>query len=89
MMRALIENDYDGVVASLGNSLEEAAMSLVKEIRTVKTRLKEEGFDGVLMSGSGSTVFGITRDREMLERAMKKLKEEHYFVRRTRILGGY
>lgn len=89
MMRALIENDYDGVVASLGNSLEEAAMSLVKEIRTVKTRLKEEGFDGVLMSGSGSTVFGITRDREMLERAMEKLKEEHYFVRRTRILGGY
>ena len=76
MMRALIENDYDGVVASLGNSLEEAAMSLVKEIRTVKTRLKEEGFDGVLMSGSGSTVFGITRDREMLERVRKEYKEK-------------
>ena len=89
MMRALIENDYEGVVSSLGNSLEDAAVSLVREIRTVKNRLKEEGFDGVLMSGSGSTVFGITRDGELLERAMQKLKEEHYFVRRTRILGGY
>ena len=89
LMNALIMNDYEGVVSSLGNSLEPAAIQLVKDIRTVKNRLNEMGFDGVLMSGSGSTVFGITRDREMLERAMKKLKEEHYFVRRTRILGGY
>lgn len=88
MMKALIENDYPGIVDALGNSLEEAAVSLVREIRTVKEKLKEEGFDGVLMSGSGSTVFGITRDGELLERAMKKLKAEHYFVRRTRILGG-
>ena len=89
MMRALIENDYEGVVSSLGNSLEDAAVSLVKEIRTVKNKLVDAGFDGVLMSGSGSTVFAITRNTGLLEDTMRKMKEEHYFVRRTRILGGY
>ena len=88
MVRALIVNDYEGIVNSLGNSLEDAAVSLVEEIRTAKQRLQEEGFDGVLMSGSGSTVFGITKDSELLENAMEKLKAEHYFVRRTRIIGG-
>ena len=86
MMEALILNDYDGVVGALGNSLEPAAVTLVSEIRTVKERLTELGFDGVLMSGSGSTVFGITKDRELIGRSMDLLRDEHYFVRRTKIL---
>ncbi|MCR4950281.1 MAG: 4-(cytidine 5'-diphospho)-2-C-methyl-D-erythritol kinase [Solobacterium sp.] len=88
MRTALENNDYERVIASLGNSLEPAAITLVKEIRTVKERLIEEGFDGVLMSGSGSTVFALTRDAALTERVMMKMRKEHYFVRRTRILNG-
>lgn len=86
MCRALIENDYQGVISSLGNSLEDAAVQLVPEIRSVKEALHALGFDGVLMSGSGSTVFGITRDHDLLEKASQLLYERKYFVRRTRIL---
>ncbi len=86
MANALIHNDYQGVLDSLGNSLEDAALQLVPEIRSVKERLHEYGFDGVLMSGSGSTVFGLTKDRALLEKASRELYEEKYFVRRTRIL---
>ena len=46
----------------------------------------EAGFDGVLMSGSGSTVFGITKDKELVEKTMEKLKKQRYFVRHTNIL---
>ena len=88
MRDALIRNDYEKVVSSLGNSLEPAAIQLVKEIRTVKSRLTDMGFDGVLMSGSGSTVFAITRNEQLLEDSMVQLREEKYFVRRTRILRG-
>lgn len=88
MMNALIMNDYEGVVSSLGNSLETAAVQLVKEIRDVKNRMNEMGFDGVLMSGSGSTVFGITRNQDMLDEAMEQLRNEKYFVRKTRIYTG-
>ena len=88
MMNALIMNDYEGVVSSLGNSLETAAVQLVKEIRDVKNRMNEMGFDGVLMSGSGSTVFGITRNQDLLDEAMEQLRNEKYFVRKTRIYTG-
>ncbi len=88
MRKALIENDYQGIVSSLGNSLESAAVQLVSEIRTVKEKLTAYGFDGVLMSGSGSTVFAITKNEELLEKAIGELRRENYFVRRTNILGG-
>lgn len=86
MREALENNDYQGVVNSLGNSLESASLQLVDEIRTVKEALTAVGFDGVLMSGSGSTVFGITRSSAMLEETMAAMKKLGYFVRRTKIL---
>ena len=88
MQKALQENDYQGVISSLGNSLESASLQLVDEIRVVKEKLVERGFDGVLMSGSGSTVFGITKNTDLLYEAMSAFKKEKYFVRRTKILGN-
>lgn len=86
MREALVNNDYHGVVDSLGNSLEAPAVKLVSDIRNVKEDLVNAGFDGVLMSGSGSTVFGITRNTEMLEETMYEMKKKKYFVRHTKIL---
>ena len=48
----------------LFNSLEDAAFLLVPEINTIKDLLLESGCWGALMSGSGSSVFGILPDRE-------------------------
>jgi 4-diphosphocytidyl-2-C-methyl-D-erythritol kinase len=86
MRKALMENDYEGVCRNLGNSLEAASLELVSEIRKIKEELQERGFDGVLMSGSGSTVFGLTRSRALLEETMDELRRRHYFVRHTNIL---
>ena len=88
MREALITNNYEGIVKNLGNSLEPASLQLVDEIRTIKQQLSEHGFDGVLMSGSGSTVFGITKDSALLEKAMNDMKAQGYFVRKTKILSG-
>ncbi len=88
MKHALETNDYEGVIHSLGNSLEPAAISLVSDIRKVKAELTERGFDGVLMSGSGSTVFGISRDPLLVVETMQEMKAKGYFVRRTTIHEG-
>ena len=85
MQEALENNDYDGIIHCLGNSMENAAMTLVPEIRKAKQDLLDLGFDGVLMSGSGSTVFGITKDTELLERSIDVLKKKRYFVRKTTV----
>ena len=85
MQEALEYNDYDGIISSLGNSMENAAMTLVPEIRKAKQDLLDLGFDGMLMSGSGSTVFGITKDVELLDRSIDILKKKRYFVRKTTV----
>jgi len=85
MQEALEYNDYDDIISSLGNSMENAAMTLVPEIRKAKQDLLDLGFDGVLMSGSGSTVFGITKDVELLDRSIDILKKKRYFVRKTTV----
>ena len=85
MQEALEYNDYDGIISSLGNSMENAAMTLVPEIRKAKQDLLDLGFDGILMSGSGSTVFGITKDIELLDRSIDILKKKRYFVRKTTV----
>lgn len=88
MRNALMHNDYQGIVDSLGNSMEDAAIEIVQDIRHVKEELKDKGFDGVLMSGSGSTVFGITRDKDLAVRAMDEMKKQKYFVRLTKVMNG-
>jgi len=86
MRNALIKNDYEEIIQCLGNSLEEVSLKLVDEIREVKEELIELGFDGVLMSGSGSTVFGITRNKRILREASVVMKGNRNFVRSCRIL---
>lgn len=83
---AMVNNDYDALVNGLGNSLEEVSMNLVAEIRDIKQDLLDLGFDGALMSGSGSTVFGITRNAELLKHGADAMHEQGYFTRMTRIL---
>ena len=83
---AMVNNDYDALVNGLGNSLEEVSMNLVPEIRDIKQDLLDLDFDGALMSGSGSTVFGITRDAELLKHGADAMHEQGYFTRMTRIL---
>ena len=86
MRTALESGDYDGVVSRLGNSLEAVSLQLVEEIRDVKESLLDLGFDGVLMSGSGSTVFGLTRSPRLMKESMNLMRANGYFVRATKIL---
>ena len=62
-------------------------MRLVPTIESLKKELINLHFDGVLMSGSGSTVFGISQKEEICDYAFKELRKKGYFVRKTRILG--
>lgn len=87
MKAALIHEDYQGVVDTLGNTLEEPSIDFVPEIATIKKEMLELGFDGALMSGSGSCVFGMTNDEEILHKGYKYFKESYYSVRTTKLLS--
>lgn len=78
-------NDFEGIASSIGNTLEYSAFQMVPEIADIKHKLTALGFPAVLMSGSGSTVFALTRDLSMIEDA-KRVFDQEYFTCVTEII---
>jgi 4-diphosphocytidyl-2-C-methyl-D-erythritol kinase len=77
MLEALKEGGARGIAKNLFNSFEELIIRKYPEIGKIKDRLIEEGTLGALMSGSGSTVFGIAQNKEQALKIYKKLKSEY------------
>ncbi len=67
LINALKTQDYQMLCTNLGNILEGVTMPLIPEIGQIKELMTESGCDGVLMSGSGPTVFGLFLDEEKLK----------------------
>ncbi|HOP86186.1 MAG TPA: 4-(cytidine 5'-diphospho)-2-C-methyl-D-erythritol kinase [Syntrophorhabdaceae bacterium] len=63
----------EDVIKILHNDLEKAAIDMFPELKSIKEILIKEGAMGSIMSGSGSSVFGIFDDIEKAKRAMKNL----------------
>ena len=59
MIDAIKRGSYVGVTSRMGNVLESVTLAHCPEIATIKTQMQTLGADGVLMSGSGPTVYGI------------------------------
>ena len=75
MMAAIKNGDLDGVIERLGNVLETVTVPDHPEIAEIKEIMVENGACGSLMSGSGPTVFGIYKDKELAEKACQALRE--------------
>ncbi len=88
MKEALERQEDELVLKNLENTLEQPSFELVPVIQEIKEELIELGMDGALMSGSGSTVFALTKDNDLLEEVSQKMKKKRLFVRKTRILEG-
>ena len=63
----------EGLRKLLVNDLETVTVSRYPQIELLKNRLTQEGALGALMSGSGSSVFGIFNSRVQAERALRRL----------------
>lgn len=59
IINAIKENSVSSVSSNLYNAFEKPAVKLKPEIASFKERLLKEGAKGVLMSGSGSCVYGL------------------------------
>ena len=60
----------------LHNDLEPPAMELSPLVGEARNTLEGVGADGVLMSGSGSSVFALFRRAERADRAIRLLSKE-------------
>ena len=84
-MRSAIERgSFADVCAGLGNVLESVTLELYPEVRQMKKTMQRLGADGVLMSGSGPTDFGLVAKEAKVARIYNGLRgfcKEVYVVR--------
>lgn len=78
MRKAVERGDLDGIAARLGNVLETAAIPLFPEVGRLKRAMTGHGEKGVLMSGSGPTVFAVYAEEETARKAADILRESGF-----------
>ena len=87
MKKGIEMNDYQAVIDNLQNTLELPSIKMVPQIKGIKKEMMKLGFDGALMSGSGSCVFGITRNQEIMNKGYEFFRKRYFFVRKSKILN--
>lgn len=84
LIQALEKEDLHFLVHNMHNVLEEVTTGLYPIVRDVKRKIQQYGALGVMMSGSGPTVFGIFSHYEKAHKAekhMKKIYQQTYLVK--------
>ncbi|MBD0384541.1 4-(cytidine 5'-diphospho)-2-C-methyl-D-erythritol kinase [Paenibacillus sedimenti] len=74
VLEAIREKRFDRLCDELGNMLEEVTLDLYPEVRHLKECMQKLGADGVLMSGSGPTVFGLVSKEAKVPRIYNGLR---------------
>lgn len=74
---ALMNGNRNTLYKLMGNSFEQSIFNRYPEIGEIKQRFINCGADGALMSGSGSTVFGIFEDEFKAKCAYEEFKKEY------------
>ena len=69
-----------GPVAGLVNDFEPVVFAHHPELREIKMALRESGAEVSLMSGSGSTLFGLYNDVESRDKAIKELEDSEDYT---------
>lgn len=87
MIDALEKQDYELMVKYLGNVLEPVTIEMYGTVKKLKEKMQLFGADGVLMSGSGPTVFGLVKQEYRVKRIVNSLKGFCQQVFAVRMLG--
>lgn len=84
LIEALYMRDFSGICKHIENSLESITMGLHPEVKRIKDSMKNLGAPGVLMSGTGPTVYGLVQQHQKAKRiynGMRGFCDEVYLVR--------
>ena len=84
VQKAFESGDDKLLAKSVFNSLEKPSIKEIPEIQKVKDMLRVDGFDIVLMSGSGSAVYALTTDYKKTHKLYKKYEKDGYDVYLTK-----
>ena len=78
MTSAIYNNNHELMARELHNSLESITFEMEPEIQKIKNEMINLGLDGALMSGSGATVFGISKNKTKLKYVYDIMNDKHF-----------
>lgn len=78
MIQALKEKNVKKIATNMANVLEEVTIPMHPVIASIKEDFMKQGAMGSMMSGSGSTVFGLFETREKAYKAARYFKSERH-----------
>ena len=76
--KALMENNYSLLGKHVGNSLLESAVKSCPKISETIDALKDLGFEIVSLSGSGTSVFAMSKNKKLFKLAKATLNKDKY-----------
>lgn len=74
MLRAIEDQQFTDMCQAMGNVLEDVTVKVYPEVKQIKECMLRLGADGVLMSGSGPTVFGLVSKEAKVARIYNGLR---------------
>lgn len=88
MIQALNRQDLKGITSRMGNVLEQVTQEHYPDIGGIKETLRREGALNALMSGSGSTVFGIFTSKDAAFHAARACHQD-FSIRQTAVVRPF
>lgn len=77
MLKGIKEGNLNGISENLYNDFEEIIFNSYPEIKKIKEDLIKNNALNALMSGSGSSVFGLFENEESIKKAYENLKSKY------------
>lgn len=87
MISAIENQKYYSICDQLGNVLETVTFKLYPQVKRIKDQMIRFGADGVLMSGSGPTVFALVKHESRMLRIYNGLRGFCNDVHAVRLMG--
>lgn len=74
VIEALKKKDYNAFVHAVGNQLEPFLFKTYPQMAYVKEKMQKFGAEGVMVTGTGSTIIGFTQNERRAKRIVNALK---------------
>ena len=89
MLEAIENQDFNAICENLANNLEPITTAKVSRVTAIKKKLNTFGASGVLMSGSGPTVFALAYNEKKAIAVYQQMKSFYpqFTTHLTRVMG--
>ena len=77
-----LKNDnFEDAITKMNNDLEAPVLQIKPKLKGIKEKMKALGLPFVMMSGSGSCFFGLTKDKKLAEKVANHFEKKGYYTK--------